>query len=169
MVGRARRFLGRHLDGALLGLLLLILVGGLLPFLPSRAARAEDREAEDLKTIVLSNVGVDQRLMALEALKKLGTDGALDALEEVARKGDLPAACGACAQLGQVSTSTAKDMLKGLLEDEKLGVNVRMAAAACIAEHWKDEGDLAYLEKACAGNEDLSAFCGAVAKQVYSK
>lgn len=171
MVERARRFVGRHLDGALLSILLLIVAGVVVPRLSFQAARAGDGDEKValLKEVILSDVSLSERLMALEALKKEGGSDANDALEGIARKGPLPVAAAACAHLGMVKSASSKGNLKALLEDAKLDVKVRMAAAACIAEHWKDEGDVSYLEDKCADQDDLKSFCAAVGKRVFNK
>jgi hypothetical protein len=166
MIARARRFVGRHLGGSIVSILLFIAAGLLLPLLRPAPAQA-DEEVDGLKNVALSDVALNQRLAALEALKVLGSSGAMDALEEVASRGPLPVAAAACAQLGRANTSASKGKLKALLEDTGLAVEVRIAAASCIAEHWKDSGDLSYLESKCASNEDLRAHAAVLKSRVY--
>jgi HEAT repeat protein len=163
-----RRFLGRHLDGALLSLFLLIVVGALVPMLPSRPAKAGDAKVDALKAYALSDVDPDLRRAALNDLQKLGSSDAADALEAVAREGDLEVRIAACAQLGRMKTSASKGKLKALLEDTDLKTEVRMAAVACIAEHWKDSGDIDYLEGKCAAKDDLKTFCATVKTKVFT-
>ena len=128
-----------------------------------------DPAVEDLKSVALSDVALNQRLAALEALKEVGSTSALDALEAIAGKGDLPVATAACAQLGRAQTSASKGRLKALLEDSGLAVEVRIAAASCIAEHWKDSGDLSYLESKCDSDEDLKAHAAVLKSRVYKQ
>ena len=128
-----------------------------------------DPEVADLEKVALSDVALNQRLAALEALKALGSSSALDALEAIAGKGDLPVAAAACAQLGRAGTSASKGRLKALLEDTGLAVEVRIAAASCIAEHWKDSGDLSYLESKCDSDEDLKAHAAVLKSRVYKQ
>jgi hypothetical protein len=121
------------------------------------------------KKVALSDVALNLRLMALEELKQEGSSDALDALEAVAKKGALPVKVAACAQLGRVKSTASKGKLKGLLEDTTQATGMRMAAAAAIAEHWKDSGDLSYLQSKCAGNASLSAHCAVIASKVYGQ
>ncbi len=143
-----------------------LVVGYGTTFLKPRPAQA-DEEVDILKEVALSDVGLGERLMALEGLKDLGSSAALDALKAIAEKGSLPVAAGACAQLGRVNSSSSKSKLKTLLEDSNLNVKVRMAAASCIAEHWKDSGDLSYLESKCASDDDLKAHCAVIKGKVF--
>lgn len=168
MLGRARRFVGRHLGGALLALFLFIAVGALVPLLPSRPAKAGDTKVDALKAYALSDVDPDLRRAALNEIQKIGSSDAADALEAVAREGDLEVRIAACAQLGRMKTSTSKGKLKALLEDTDLKTEVRMAAVACIAEHWKDSGDASYLTTQCAAKDDLKAFCETVKTKVFT-
>ena len=132
---------------------------------PARASAS----VEKWRKVALSDVALNLRMMALEHLKKDGSSEALSALEEVAKEGALPIQTAACAQLGRVQSSGSKAKLKSLLEDSRQSTEVRMAAAASIAEHWRDEGDLSYLETKCSGNSALSAHCGVIRSRVYGR
>ena len=132
------------------------------------AAQA-DESCDKWKQVALSSVGLGQRLMAVEELKKVGSASALAALEDVARAGDLRIASAACAALGRVESSDSKDRLKALLEDKSLSTNLRISAASCIAEHWKDSGDKDDLESAAEGNDALAAHVEVLKSQVYEE
>ena len=121
------------------------------------------------KKVALSDIAINLRLMALEKLKQEGSSDALDALEAVAKGGALRVKVAACAQLGRVKSTASKGKLKGLLEDTSQATEMRMAAAAAIAEHWKDSGDLSYLQGKCTGNASLSAHCAVIASKVYGQ
>ena len=131
------------------------------------SARADDEAVDELKQVALSDVALNQRLLALEALKEKGSDAALEALAAIAERGDLRIAVAACAQLGRVKSSGSKDELKAVLEKSSLGVNVRIAAASAIAEHWKDSGDMSYLEDKCRSNDALKAHYVELKTRVY--
>lgn len=134
----------RH--GFKLLLAFLILGYGLSLIRPGPAvAVPEDATVAKWKKVALSDVGLSERLMALETLRKIDSTDSTNALAEIAGKGQLPVASASCAALGRLKTSTSKGKLKGLLESSRLDVKVRMAAASCIAEHWKDRGDISYL------------------------
>lgn len=128
-----------------------------------------DAKVDKWKDVALSDVSLNLRLMALEQLKKDGSSAALDALETIAKEGDFRLQVAACAQLGRVKSTSSKAKLKTLLEDSQQGIDVRMAAAACIAEHWRDSGDITYLESKCSGDTKLSTHCGVLKAKVYGK
>jgi len=151
-----------------MGLLALCVFGFLPPLFTPEPVRA-DATVNKWKTIALSDVAINLRMMAIENLKKDGSEGALDALVAIAKTGDLPIQMAACAQLGRVHNSASKAKLKSLLEDGGRSTEVRSAAAACIAEHWRDQGDLSYLESKCEGNEVLSAHCAVIRSRVYGR
>ena len=130
------------------------------------SARA-DEAVDDLKKVALSDVAFTERLLALETLKEKGSDAAVDALAEIVASGDIRIAVAACAQLGRVNTSGSKGELKTILEKSSLGVHVRTAAASAIAEHWKDSGDMSYLEEKCEGNSKLEAHFAELKSRVY--
>ena len=130
---------------------------------------AADETCDKWKQVALSSVGLGQRLMAVEELKNVGSASALEALEDVARAGDLRIASAACAALGRVESSDSKDRLKALLEDADLSTNVRISAASCIAEHWKDSGDKGYLDEMAEGNDALAAHVAVLKSQVYEE
>jgi len=155
----------RH--GFTLMAVLLALGYGLSLWTPAPAMA--DAKVDRWKEVALSDVALNLRLMALEELKKDGSTAALDALEAIAKDGDLPLQTAACAQLGRVKSSSSKGKLKTLLEDSKQSTEVRMAAAACIAEHWRDSGDIAYLESKCSDDTKLSAHCGVLKSKVFGK
>jgi hypothetical protein len=136
--------------------------------LAPRPAEA-DEESEKWKGVALSDVGVNQRLMALEVLRQKGGTSATDALAAVAADGDLAVAAAACAQLGRLETSASKGKLKALLEDTSRAVEVRIAAASAIAEHWKDSGDESYLETESEGNATLEAHVAVLKARVYGQ
>lgn len=168
MLGTMRRMFRFGLGNgfALLGAFLVVGYG--LTLLVPSPARA-DATLEKWKSIALSDIAINLRMMAIENLKKDGSEGAVDALADIARNGDVAIQMAACAQLGRVHTSASKAKLKGLLEDGGRTTEVRSAAAACIAEHWRDQGDLSYLEDKCRGNEALSAHCAVIRSRVYER
>jgi hypothetical protein len=129
------------------------------------AARA-DATVDGLKTVALSDVALNLRLKALDDLKANGTADATTALEAVAKAGDLQVASAACAALGRMKTSGSKSKLKGVLETSSLSTEIRMAAAACIAEGWKDSGDISYLADKCTGTK-LEAHLVVLKAKVY--
>ena len=129
---------------------------------------AADETCDKWKQVALSSVGLGQRLAAVEELRKVGSSSALAALEDVARAGDIQIASAACAALGRVESSDSKDCLRALLEDGNLSTNVRIAAASCIAEHWKDDSDISYLESNCTGDA-LDAHCEVLKSKVYGE
>ena len=92
----------------------LILGYGLSLWKPSPAMA--DAKVDRWKSVALSDIALNLRMMALEQLKKDGSTSALDALEAIAKAGDLPLQAAACAQLGQVKSSASKAKLKGLLD-----------------------------------------------------
>ncbi len=143
-----------------------LVVGYGTTFLKPGPAQA-DEAVDDLKKVALSDAALSQRLMAVEALKEKGSNVAIDALADIAENGDLKIAIAACAQLGRVKTSGSKGELKTLLEKSTLGVHVRTAAASAIAEHWKDSGDMSYLEGKCESNDALKAHFAEIKKRVY--
>src|SRR5688572_21353118 len=137
-------------------------------FLGPRPAVA-DETCDKWKRVALSDVGLGQRLGAIEELRKAGSSPALTALEDVARTGDLPVATAACAALGRAKSSPSKGVLKELLEDGNLATNVRIAAASCIAVHWEDSGDKSYLESESEGNAALAAHVEILKSKVYGE
>lgn len=145
-----------------------LLVGYGLSLLKPAPAMADAR-VDKWKSVALSDIALNLRLMALEELKKDASSAALDALEAIAKEGDLPLQMAACAQLGRVKSASSKTRLKGLLEDSQQTSEVRVAAAACIAEHWRDEGDISYLEDQCSGDAKLSAHCEVIKSVVYGR
>ena len=88
----------------LVGILLVGLGTAILQPGPARA----DESVDKIKKVALSDVSLSQRLMALETLKQKGSEAAVDALADIAAKGDLKIAVAACAQLGRVKTSGSK-------------------------------------------------------------
>jgi hypothetical protein len=140
---------------------------GLSLWRPSPAVA--DATVDKWKAVALSDVALNLRMMALENLKKDGSTAALDALETIAKEGALPLRTAACAQLGRVHSTASKAKLKGLLEDTNQRTEVRMAAVACIAEHWRSQGDVSYLEGKCAGNGTLEAHLTVVKSRVYER
>jgi hypothetical protein len=150
-------------------LLAIFLVVGYGLSLWKPALAVPDEATERLKTVALSDVAFNLRLMALEDLKQSGSTAALDALEAIAKEGGLPLQAAACTQLGRAKSTASKAKLKALLEDGNQRTEVRMAAAACIAEHWKDNGDVSYLEGKCSGDTKLSAHCEVLKSKVYGK
>ena len=128
-----------------------------------------DARVDGLKSVALSDIALNLRMMALERLKADASSAALDALEDIAKRGDLPLRTAACAQLGRVHSNASKAKLKSLLENANLRTEVRMAAVACIAEHWRSQGDVSYLEGACEGNATLEAHLTAVKSRVYER
>ncbi len=143
-----------------------LVVGYGTTFLKPRPAQA-DEAVDILKSVALSDLAMEDRLMALEELQLKGGSAARTALVEIAGKADLPVAMAACAQLGRIRTSDSKGNLKTLLEDTKGRDEVRLAAATCIALHWKDSGDISYLEVKCSGNTKLSAQLAEIKSRVY--
>ena len=132
-------------------------------------AAPEDRDVAALKKVALSDVSLGERLAALNILEAKGGSEAEDALAAIAGKGSLPVAAAACAQLGRSHSSSSKDLLKNLLENDRLDKTVRMAAASCIAEHWKDRGDISYLREKCEGDAALNAHRGEIESRVYGR
>ena len=130
---------------------------------------AADETTDKWKQVALSSVGLGQRLAAVEELRDIGSASALAALEDIARDGDLRVGTAACAALGRVESASSKDCLKTLLEDEALSTNLRIAAASCIAEHWKDAGDESYLEEKSEGNTALAAHVEVLKSKVYGE
>ena len=130
---------------------------------------AADEACDKWKQVALSSVGVGQRLGAVEELRLIGSESALAALEDIARTGDLHIATAACAAFGRTESSASKDRLKDLLEDASLSTNLRISAASCIAEHWKDSGDKDDLESAAEGNDALAAHVEVLKSQVYEE
>jgi hypothetical protein len=137
-------------------------------FLGARPVAA-DETCDKWKQVALSSVGLGQRLQAVDELRKVGGSSALVALEDVARTGDLKIASAACAALGRAKSSSSKDVLKDLLEDTSLSTNVRIAAASCIAVHWKDSGDESYLDSKSEGNAALAAHVEVLKSKVYGE
>jgi Fe-S cluster biogenesis protein NfuA len=163
MMRAFRRFAQRYGLNLLLGV---VLIGVGVSLLKPEPAAA-DVSCDDLKKVALSDVGLNQRLMALEVLKKDGGTAAVNALADIAGRGKLQVASGACAQLGRVHSTASKAKLKALLENSNLNVKVRMVAVSCIAEHWRDDGDISYLEDQCEGNAELEAHCASVTQRVF--
>ena len=130
---------------------------------------AADETCDKWKQVALSSVGLGQRLGAVEELRLIGSDSALAALEDIARTGDLHIATAACAALGRTESSSSKDRLKGLLEDTQLSTNLRISAATCIAEHWRDSGDKDYLEEQAEGNAALASQVEVLKSKVYEE
>lgn len=169
MTRKISGFTYRHFGLVFLTLLGLCAFGFLPPLFPPEQAVAADRTVDDLKTAIQSDISPNLRMMALERLKAVGSTSALDALDAIARAGDLKVRLASCAQLGRMHTSGSKAKLKGLLEDANLAREVRMAAAAGIAEHWRDEGDIDYLEDKCDGDAALEAHLAVVKSRVYER
>ena len=155
----------RHGFKAVAGFLLL--AWGTTLLAPRSAAA--DETCEKWKKVALSSVGLGQRLQAVETLRALGSTASLDALEDVARDGDLRIGAAACAALGRAGSSGSKDRLKALVEDGGLSTHLRVAAAACIAEHWKDGGDESWLEEKAEGNAALAAHVSVLKTRVYGE
>lgn len=145
-----------------------LVVGYSLSLLKPGPAQA-DEAVDILKSVALSDVAMEDKLCALEELKEKGSSAARAALVEIAEKAELRVAMAACAQLGRVKSSDSKGDLKGLLEDGGNRIEVRLAAATGIATHWKDSGDISYLEGKCSGNTKLSAHLTEVKSRVYGK
>jgi hypothetical protein len=159
---RCRRWGMRHGLSLVLGVLV---VGWGLSLWKPGPARA-DAKVDGLKAVALSDVALNLRLKALDDLKANGTTDATAALEDVAKSGDLRVASAACAALGRMKTAGSKSKLKGVLETSSLSTEVRLSAAACIAEHWKDSGDISYLSEKCTGTA-LSAHLKVLKSKVY--
>jgi len=149
------------------GLLLVVALLAVGPVLLRPGPARADEAVNDLKQVALSDIALGERLLALEALKEKGSEAAVEALADIAASGDLRIAVAACAQLGRVKSSGSKGELKTLLEKSSLGVHVRTAAASAIAEHWKDSGDMDYLEGKCESNDALKAHYAELKKRVY--
>jgi uncharacterized protein (UPF0147 family) len=130
---------------------------------------AADETTDKWKQVALSSVGLGQRLAAVEELRDIGNASALSALEDIAREGDLRVGTAACAALGRAGSSSSKDCLKTLLEDEALPTNLRSMAASCIAVGWQDSGDKGYLEDACEGNAALESQVEVLKSKVYGE
>jgi hypothetical protein len=145
-----------------------LVVGFGLSLLKPPPAEA-DASVDGLKSVALSGVGLNQRLLALEALREAGSTGALAALEDVAKTGDVRVASGACAQIGLMESSASKARLKAVLEDSRTPAAVRRAAASSIAAHWKDSGDLTYLEGRCNSDTALGATVSWLRTHVYEE
>jgi hypothetical protein len=161
---RALRLTGmRH--GIKLMAIFLVVGYGFSLWRPSPAMA--DARVDKLKSIALSDIALNLRMMALESLKAEASTAALDALETIAKEADLPLRTAACAQLGRVHSTASKAKLKGLLENANLRSEVRVAAVACIAEHWRDTGDITYLDSKCAGNATLEAHLTVVKSRIY--
>jgi hypothetical protein len=166
MLRAIRRLCGQTADhGILVFLGVLGLAWGLSLYRPE-PARA-DQAVEALKKAALSGVGLNQRLAAVEDLRKAGSDSARTALVAIAKTGDLPVQAAACAALGRLQTSSSKGDLKAVLEDTSLGDHARVAAASVIAMRWKDSGDISYLEGKADGNAALEAQVTWLKAQVY--
>jgi hypothetical protein len=150
------------------------LVGGLLvvsisvPFLRSNPAVAEP-DVTVLKTAALSDLALGERLMAIERLRALESDSARDALEDVAREGDLCIAAAACAALGRDNASGSKSRLKDVLGDSGVPDNARIAAASAVAEHWRDDDDIDDLEEKSDGKAAIEAHVAILKSRVYGK
>lgn len=166
MVRKISRFTARHAGLIIVAILGLCVFGFLPPLFTPEPARA-DAKVDALRKVALSDVAVNERLKAVDRLKKDGSSAATDALEAIAKGGDTRVATAACAQLGRLKSTTSKGKLKTVLEDTSAPTHARMAAAACIAEHWKDSGDISYLESKCSGNTALSSFVGVLKRDVY--
>ena len=167
MLGTIRRYAVVSMRHGFKLMAAVLLLGWGTTFLGPRPAAA-DETCDKWKQVALSSVGLGQRLAAVEELRDIGSASALTALEDVARTGDIQIASAACAALGRVESSDSKDCLKALLEDGNLSTNVRIAAASCIAEHWKDDGDISYLESKCTGDA-LDAHCEVLKSKVYGE
>jgi hypothetical protein len=146
-----------------------VAAAGAIAPLVKPAAAVTDTEVTTLKQVALSRVGLAQRLRALDDLKAIDSTAAAAALAEIAEGKDIRVSAAACAQLGRMKSSGSKSALKGLLEDTGARSDVRNAAAAAIAIHWKDEDDLDYLEEKSEGDAKLSPFVGMLKSRVYGK
>ena len=136
-------------------------------------ARFRDREAAAV--LPLLSDGVARVLsfgggtVTISQVRRAALEAATDALADIAASGELNIASAACAQLGRMHTSGSKGKLKALLESATLDLSVRVSAAACIAEHWMDTGDISYLEDRCEGNDALEAHCDVIKRRVYGR
>jgi hypothetical protein len=166
MVRRISRFTGRHFGLIFVALLGLCVFGFLPPLFPPQPALA-DQQVDDLKALALSGTSLNRRLAVVDKLKSIGSTGARDALVAIAKGGDLPIQAAACAALGRMKTSGSKDDLKSVLEDSNLSDQVRLSAGTCIAVHWKDSGDMTYLEDHMKGSDALKDQYSYLKTQVY--
>jgi hypothetical protein len=151
---RSKRWMGRHglsLVGAV------IVAGATWQFVRPGPATA-DPTVTELKKAASARVGLHQRLKAMRDLRALDTSASREALAELAAHKDLAVAAAACAQLGTLESSAAKDALKTVFEDGGRDAQVRKAAAASLALHWHTENDLDYLAEEAEGDAALSSF-----------
>ena len=168
MLRGLRSFVGRHLDGAILSVLAFVAAGYAVSLFKPAPAVA-DQAVDDLKKTALSDLAIEDRLVAVEGLRRKGGTSALDALKDVAKEGDLPVAAAACAALGRAKSSGSKDRLKALLETSALRKEVRITAGGAIAWHWKDADDEDYLQEKMDDNGEMESHFQALKTAVFDK
>jgi hypothetical protein len=137
----------RKLIPVLLLLAATVLAGALFLF-PGGPAEAgfTSESTEDLVDYVKSDAALNLRLMALDAIRKKSESGIETELEKIAKGKDTVIAVYACTTLGRKKSSKAKTALQAIVEDTKLGKEVRKGAMSAIAVHWKSSSDLTWLQ-----------------------
>ena len=148
--------------------ILLLTAGGLilLGTVGARAGTVSD-EVKALVTFINSGAAPNLRLCALNDLKALDDDAVETELAKIAKGDDLFIATYATTTLGRKKTKAAKKSLKSLLENTSLDIDVRMGALTAIAVHFKNKGDITYLESKTKSNTKLKARCAWLKTNVY--
>ncbi len=124
---------------------------------------------KELVSYLEGDAAFNLKLQALDALRKKTDTGVESDLEKLAKGDDVKLAIFVTTALGKKGTADAKKKLKSLLENGDLDIKVRIGAMSAIAYHWKDSGDLTYLEKKSKGNTTLSSRYAWLKKHVYGK
>src|SRR5258706_7120457 len=101
MVRKISRFTARHSGQLILVALGLLVLGFLPPMFTANPALA-DTKVDNLKTVALSDIGLNQRLAVVDALKGNGSTDARKELIDIAKTGDLRIQAAACAALGRM-------------------------------------------------------------------
>ncbi len=159
---------GKHV---VVGAMVLALCAGVAYWLatPKALASGSSEKVDKLVDYLEGDAALTLKLTALETLRKLTDRGVEDGLEKIAKGSDTELAVFATTALGRKKTTAAKKKLKSLLENGKLEKDVRVGALMAIAVHWKDSGDLEYLESKTKSDTVLADRCAWVKKHIYKK
>lgn len=147
-----------------------VLLGGLaflvFPPRPAEADLSSEKTAKLVKYLG-SKAPLNLKLLALEILRQ--RSGTETDLSKLARGSDVKLAIFATTALGRKKTSAAKEKLKGLLDLASLSTHVRVGAMTAIAVHFKDPGDLSFLESRSRNDATLKARYLWLRSEVYQR
>ena len=126
------------------------------------------KEVAKLIVVIKSDVGMSQKLMAFEKLRKKGSADAISELVSLTDHSDPRISSTACATLGRIQTETSKGKLKNIIKNTAKKTELRKAAMNALACHGSSS-DRSWIESKTKNDSKLGSHFTVVSKTKFWK